>query len=121
MKTPIELHFYNKDNEVIKTWTQNRITWKFFKKAVSFTSSKETADMNMIYEFVREFFGNRFSMRALKKYTDIEQLVAVAGQIVMQVLHLMQTEGIEFPNPEAVEKEKSRILDRWTGFLRSKK
>ena len=34
MSTPIELHFYNKKNEVIKTYSQSIIKWNFFKRAV---------------------------------------------------------------------------------------
>lgn len=100
MSTPIELHFYNKKNEIIKTYSQSVIKWDFFKRAVKLTDRKpEKADnLDMIYRFVCDFYGNRFSVRKLKKYTDVEQLLAVAGQIVMHVLRLMEREGIEFPN-----------------------
>ena len=74
MSTPIELHFYNKKNEVIKT------------------------NLDIIYEFVRDFYGRQFSVKQLKKYTDVEQLLAVTGQIVMRVITMMEKEGVDFPN-----------------------
>lgn len=100
MSTPIELIFYNRKNEIVKTYSQSVIKWDFFKKAVKLTDRKpEKADnLDMIYQFVCDFYGNRFSVRKLKKHTDVEQLLAVSGQIVMRVLNIMKREGIEFPN-----------------------
>lgn len=123
MITPIELHFYNKNNEVIKTYSQSVIKWEFFKKAVMIADNKnlDVENLDTIYEFVRSFYGNKFSVRELKKYTDIEQLLAVAGQIVMRVLDMMRREGVSLPNAQTAEKKKrSRILCRLTGFLRSR-
>ncbi len=99
MATPIELHFYNKNNEIIKTYSQDVIKWKFFKKAVKLTerSDFKPDEIDNIYRFVCDFYGNRFTVRKLKKYTDVDQLLAVAGQIVMRVLEMMKREGISFP------------------------
>ena len=119
MITPIELHFYNKNNEVIKTYSQSVIKWGFFKDAVKIVdnNSLDANNLDTIYEFVRSFYGNRFSVRKLKKYTDVEQLLAVAGQIVMRVLDMMKREGVSLPNTQTVEKKrKSRILCRLIGF-----
>lgn len=107
MKTPIELHFYNKNNEVIKTYKQDRITWDFFKKAVRIDDVKvlDESNIDIIAEFVREFFGRRFSKRALLKHTDVDQLLAVSGHIVMRVLNMMEENSVSFPNAEtATEK-----------------
>ena len=123
MITHIELHFYNKNNEVIKTYSQSVIKWEFFKKAVMIADNKnlDVENLDTIYEFVRSFYGNKFSVRELKKYTDIEQLLAVAGQIVMRVLDMMKREGVSLPNAQTVEKKKkSRILCRLIGYLKSK-
>lgn len=123
MVTPIELHFYNKNNEVIKTYSQSIIKWEFFKKAVKIADGEnlDTNNLDIIYEFVRSFYGNKFSVRKLKKYTDVEQLLAVAGQIVMRVLDMMKREGVSLPNAQTVEKKKkSRILCRLIGYLKSK-
>lgn len=106
MAAPIELHFYNKNNEIIKTYSQDIIKWSFFKKAVSLADREDVRpeDIDNIYRFVCDFYGNRFTVRQLKKYTDLEQLLAVAGQIVMRVLGMMKREGISFPNAQAAEK-----------------
>ena len=107
MKTPIELHFYNKNNEVIKTYTQDRITWDFMKQAVKITDVKilDESNIDIIATFVREFYGRRFSKRALLKHTDVDQLLAVAGNIVMRVLDMMKENGVTLPNAEtAAEK-----------------
>lgn len=107
MKTPIELHFYNKKNEIIKTYKQDRITWDFLKKAVRISDVKVMNENNIdiIADFVREFYGRRFSKRALLKYTDVDQLMAVAGSIVLRVLKMMKENGVTLPNSEtATEK-----------------
>lgn len=107
MKTPIELHFYNKENEVIKTYRQGRITWDFLKKAVKISDVKvlDESNIDIIAEFVREFFGRRFSKRALLKHTDVDQLMAVAGNIVMRVLAMMKENGVTLPNVETATKK----------------
>lgn len=106
MATPIELHFYNKNNEIIKTYSQDIIKWKFFKKAVKLTDRFDFKpdEIDNIYRFVCDFYGNRFTVRKLKKYTDVDQLLAVAGQIVMRVLEMMKREGISFPEAGTAEK-----------------
>lgn len=100
MSTPIELHFYNKKNEVIKTYSQSIIKWNFFKRAVKLGDRESISadNLDIIYEFVRDFYGRRFSVKQLKKHTDVEQLLAVTGQIVMKVITMMEKEGIDFPN-----------------------
>ena len=121
MITPIELHFYDRNNEVIKTYSQSIIKWKFFKNAVQMGDSEnfDVNDMDNIYKFVCDFYENRFSVRKLKKYTDIEQVLAVAGQIVNRVLDMMKREGVSLPNAQTAEKKrKSRILCRLIGFLK---
>ena len=107
MKTPIEIHFYNRNNEVIRTYKQDRITWEFLKRAVRITDVKTLDDssIDVIADFIREFFGRRFSKRALLKYTDAEQLLAVGAHIVMYVLEMMRQNGVTLPNVEtAAEK-----------------
>ena len=105
--TPIELYFYNKQNEVVKTYSQSVIKWDFFKKAVKIVDKSEDDinNLDVIYQFVCDFYGNRFSVRKLKKYTDLEQLLAVAGQIVMRVLGMMEREGINLPNAQTAGKK----------------
>lgn len=100
MKTPIELHFYNRNNEIIKTWSQDRITWEFFKKATKFENINiaDTAGVDILATFVCDFYGNRFSKRKLLKHTDVEQLIAVAGAIVMRTIGIMKDNGVELPN-----------------------
>ena len=123
MATPIELHFYNKNNEIIKTYSQRIIKWEFFKKSVKIanTTALDTSKLDTVYKFVCSFYDNRFTVKKLKKHTDVEQVLAVAGQIVNRVLNMMNREGISFPNAETVEKKKkSRTLCRMIGFLKSK-
>lgn len=106
MATPIELHFYNKNNEIIKTYSQDRILWDFFKKAVRIADVHEMNDNNvkLICNFVREFYGCKFSNKKLLKHTDVEQLLAVAGQIVQRVLNMMKEQGVTLPKaPTATE------------------
>ena len=107
MANPIVLYFYNKQNEVIKTFEQNRITWEFLKKAVRISDVKtlDESNINIIADFVREFYGRRFSKRALLKHTDVDQLLAVAGQIVTRVLVMMKDNGVTLPNGQMAVKK----------------
>jgi len=100
MATPIELHFYNKNNEVIKTYTQDRVTWDFLKQAVKIkdVNTLDESNIDIISEFVCRFYGNRFSKKKLLKHTDVEQLLAVAGQIIQRVLKMMRDNGVTLPN-----------------------
>ena len=115
MATPIELHFYNKENEIIKTYTQDRISWSFLKQAVKIkdVNTLDESNIDIIADFVCEFYGNRFSIfgkkankKKLLKHTDVDQLLAVAGQIVMRVLKTMKENGVTLPNAATVTEEK---------------
>ncbi len=115
MSTPIELHFYNKNNELIKTYSQDRISWGFLKQAVKIkdASTLDESNIDIIADFVCEFYGNRFSIfgrkankRKLLKYTDVDQLLAVSGQIITRVLTMMKANGVTLPNAQAVTKQK---------------
>lgn len=115
MAPPIELHFYNKENEIIKTYTQDRISWNFLKQAVKIkdVNTLDESNIDIIADFVCEFYGNRFSIfgkkankKKLLKYTDVDQLLAVAGQIVMRVLKMMKENGVTLPNAQTVAEEK---------------
>lgn len=124
MKTPIELHFYNKDNEVIKTYKQDRISWKFLKKAVRIkdVNTLDESNIDIIADFVCSFYGDRFSKRALLKHTDVDQLLAVAGAIINRVIAMMKENGVTLPNGDTVTKtpKKTSFRYRMTGFLRSR-
>lgn len=107
MRTPIELHFYNKDNEVIKTYSQGRISWDFLKRAVKIKdiSVLDESNIDIICDFVREFYGRKFSKKKLLKCVDVDQLLAVAGSIIMRVMEMMRENGVTLPNvPTATEK-----------------
>jgi len=122
MATPIELHFYNKNNEIIKTYSQDRILWSFFKNAVKIVEAHEMNEdnINLICEFVCDFYGRKFSAKKLLKHTDVEQLLAVAGQIVLRVLNMMKEQGVTLPKAQTATKKKKSIRCRMIGFLRSK-
>lgn len=107
MKTPIELHFYNKNNEVVKTWSQDRITWDFLKQAVKIkdVSTLDESNIDLIADFVCRFYGNRFSKKSLLKHTDVDQLLAVAGQIINRVLEMMRENGVTLPNVQTAAKK----------------
>lgn len=113
MSTPIELHFYNKNNELIKTYSQDRISWQFLKQAVKINdvNTLDESNIDIIADFVCEFYGNRFSIfgkkanrKKLLKYTDVDQLLAVAGQIITRVLNMMKANGVSLPKAQAATK-----------------
>ena len=91
------------DNEIIRTYRQERISWDFLKKAVKIKDIRtlDESNVNIIAEFVCDFFGNKFGRKKLMKHTDVEQLLAVAGHIINRVITMMQENGVTLPEAEA--------------------
>lgn len=111
MRTPIEIHFYNENNEIVKTYKQHRITWKFLKQAAQFKDANilDESSVDILAEFVCDFYGNKFSIfgknankRKLLRHTDVDQLVAVAGAIINRVINIMNENGVSPPNAPTV-------------------
>jgi hypothetical protein len=87
MPEPIELNFYNEDDEVIATHVLHRVKTKFLKMAISL--KKEIGDpdemgeqqINALLDFIVGLFGEKFTRDELEDKTDLFECYAVLGQI----------------------------------------
>lgn len=92
----ITLDFYNNDDEVIATFERNRIPTYLFDSAIALQEalSKEDSDQqqaaNLLYKFIVEFFGNKFTVEELKEKSDLMQCMAVLGSILSRATQAAQ-------------------------------
>lgn len=87
MFEPIELNFYDENDEVIATHAIHRVKTKFLKTAIRL--EKEINDLNNIGEeqinvlnnFIVEIFGNKFTADELEEKTDLIECYSVLGAV----------------------------------------
>ena len=88
MPEPIELKFYDDDDEVVATHTLHRVKTKFLKMAINL--KKEIGDkpeemgeqqVNSLLDFIVGLFGDKFTREDLEDKTDLFECYAVLGQI----------------------------------------
>lgn len=88
MPEPIELKFYDNDDEVITTHVLHRVKTKFLKMAINL--KKEIGDnpeemgeqqINALLDFIVGLFGEKFTRDELEDKTDLFECYAVLGQI----------------------------------------
>lgn len=104
-RTPIELNFYDENDQVIKTYSKSRVSWGMFKASLENKVPEngviDEDNMKMIRQFVCEFFDNQFTEDELIAHTDVEEVLLVATQISYKVITIMREQGIKLPNPWA--------------------
>lgn len=87
MGTPMILHFYGPDNEVVKQFTRSFVPWKLLKEAVriSKTLDQESLDDKNVDDLaglVVAVFGDQFTLDEVNNQADVAEMVAVLNQIV---------------------------------------
>lgn len=102
---PIELNFYNEQDEVIETHRRSRIPSYLLDMAINLQhqikangqeSSDEDAqkqeqkisDADALFDFVVEFYGNKFTREDVKKKTDLIECMAVLRSILARTNQL---------------------------------
>ncbi len=83
---PIKLDFYNDEDVVVKTFERRRIPTYLFDTAIdlqkALQKNENTQEVtNALYDFIVEFFGNKFTREELKKNTDLIECISVLGAI----------------------------------------
>lgn len=87
MGTPMIIHFYGQDNEVVKQFTRSFVPWKLLKEAVriSKTLDKDNLgekDIDELAGLVVAVFGDQFTVEEVNNQADVAEMVAVLNQIV---------------------------------------
>lgn len=87
MGTPMVIHFYGKDNEVVKQFSRSFVPWKLLKEAVrvSKTLDQENLgekDVDELAGLVVAVFGDQFTVEEVNEQADVAEMVAILNQIV---------------------------------------
>lgn len=95
MLQPITLNFYNDQDEIETTHSRNRIPTYLLDSAIALQSDLDdeqpTQEMvNRLYDFIVEFYGQKFSREELKQKTDIVECMSIVGQILGRANQLAQ-------------------------------
>lgn len=90
---PIELNFYNDQDEVEKTFSRNRIPAYLLDMAINleqaFTGNGQTQDnVNLLFDFIVEFFGKQFTRDELKQKADLVECMSVLPAILARANQL---------------------------------
>lgn len=90
---PIELNFYNNEDEVVKTYSRNRIPSYLLDMAINlekaFTDDGQTQDnVNLLFDFIVEFFGRQFTRDELKQKSDLVECLSVLPAILSRANQL---------------------------------
>lgn len=87
MPEPIELKFYDENDDVIATHVVHRIKTKFLKIAIRLKKEiGEPEDMgeeqiDVLNNFIVEIFGSKFTAEELEENTDLIECYSVLGAI----------------------------------------
>ena len=88
---PITLKFYTDDDEVESTHSRSRIPTFLLDSAIQVQAglakmkdkNEATAEqLNLLYQFIVEFYGNKFTVDELKQKTDLVECMSIVGQVL---------------------------------------
>jgi hypothetical protein len=88
---PITLVFYTDNDEIETTHSRSRIPTYLLDSAIQVQAGlakikgKNEAteeQLNLLYQFVVEFYGNKFTVDDLKQKTDLVECMSVVGQVL---------------------------------------
>jgi hypothetical protein len=83
---PIELNFYNENDEVTDTHRRSRIPSYLLDMAIELQKQLSKEDGNqsadLLFDFIVEFYGGKFTRDELKKKTDLIECIAVVRSII---------------------------------------
>lgn len=85
--SPIELNFYDQDNEIKETHTLSVVRWGVLKKAVKLSESIQQGTMgeeefDAVSAFVCFMFGDRFTPKDLEEHAEIGEIMTCFRQVV---------------------------------------
>lgn len=87
MSEPIELKFYDDNDEVLDTHVLHRVKTKFLKNAIRLKKeigepeSMGEEQIDLLNNFIVEIFGNKFTADELEEKTDLIECYSVLGAI----------------------------------------
>jgi hypothetical protein len=88
---PITLNFYTDDDEIETTHSRSRIPTFLLDSAIQVQSGLESMkdkneatgeQLNLLYQFIVDFYGNKFTVDDLKRKTDLVECMSIVGQVL---------------------------------------
>ena len=99
---PIELKFYDEEDQVTETHRRARIPSYLLDMAINLQAelSKEDGEKpntDALFDFIVEFFGKKFSREDVKQKTDLVECMSVLRSIIARASSLTQEFAKENP------------------------
>ena len=106
---PIELNFYDDEDQVVATHKRARIPSYLLDTAINLQSELAAGDdgkqnTDALFDFVVEFFGGKFTREELKKKSDLIECMAVLQSVIMRASQL--TREFAKANPQVPSPKK---------------
>lgn len=106
---PIELNFYNADDEIVATHRRARIPSYLLDMAINLqdqlsTKNGDKPNSDALFDFIVEFYGNKFTREELKQQSDLVECMTVLQSIVVRASNL--TREFAKANPPAPSPKK---------------
>ena len=84
---PIELNFYDEDDQVVATHKRSRIPSYLLDMAINLQAAlvvDETGKQNAdaLFDFIVEFYGSKFTREEVKQKTDLIECMSVLRSII---------------------------------------
>lgn len=111
MQAPIELKFYNEEDEVEKTFSRNRVPTYLLDTAIALQKEigkgEETTQeqVDLLFDFIVEFYGNKFTRDELKRKTDLVECMSIVGQVLGRAGALAKQFAVGNPTPPSSKKK----------------
>ena len=84
---PIELNFYDEEDQVVATHKRSRIPSYLLDMAIDLQSQLSVDDegkqnTDALFDFIVEFYGNKFTREEVKQKTDLIECMSVLRSII---------------------------------------
>ena len=95
--TPIVLHLYDENDEVIKSYSRSFIPWKMLKKAIALyrqigtknPDQYDESDVDALTSYVVALFGQDMTIEMLDEHSDITEMLSVIQNVVSRANGIM--------------------------------
>jgi hypothetical protein len=91
---PIELNFYNENDEIVATHRRSRIPSYLLDTAINLQSElvvdgeEAKPNTDALFDFVVEFYGGKFTRDELKKQSDLIECMSVLRSVIARASDL---------------------------------